>query len=428
MTEAFLHYVWQYQYFSKADLYTTDGDTVSIFHAGHRNTHSGPDFFNARVKIGDMEWIGNVEIHIDASGWIDHDHDSDRAYDNVILHVVWKEDKKIKRNDDSLLPTIELKDRIADTLLLHYRKLLHNPEKIPCASVFDSVSSLTKYSMLDKALMQRLESKATSVMTLLKRNNNDWEETAYQMLCRNFGFKVNADPFEQLALSLPYKVIMKHSDKLLQIEALLFGQAGFLEGSQEDEYFLLLKREYALLGKKFGLLEKGLNKSQWKFLRLRPANFPTIRLAQLASLLSTQKNIFSKIHEAPNYAALVKIFSVTQSSYWRHHYSFFRFMEDEIAPLGEMSISNILVNTAVPLMVAYGKARDEQYFVDRAIDILQHIPSEENTIIRNWSGLGLKSKSSFDSQALLELNNNFCLKRRCLDCNIGFSILQQTTA
>jgi hypothetical protein len=427
MTEAFLHYVWQYQYFSKSDLYTTDGEMVSIFHPGHRNSHAGPDFFNARVKIGDIEWIGNAEIHIDSSGWADHNHGSDRAYDNVILHVVWSEDKKIRRSDESLLPTIELKGRVADTLLLHYRKLIHNPEKIPCGSVFNSVSSLTKFSMLDKALMQRLESKATSVMTLLKRNNNDWEETAYQLLCRNFGFKVNADPFEQLALSLPYKVIMKHADKLLQIEALLFGQAGFLEDNQEDDYFLLLKREYALLGKKFGLMETRLNKSQWKFLRLRPANFPTVRLAQLANLLFTQKNIFSKIREVGAYADLIKIFSVTQSAYWQHHYSFFKPVKEEIAPLGEMSIFNILINTAVPLMVAYGKSRDEQYFVDRAIDTLQHMPSEDNTIIRNWNMLGIASKSSFDSQALIELNNNFCLKRRCLDCNIGFSILQPAT-
>lgn len=428
MTEAFLHYVWQYQYFTKSALRTSDGEEVSIFHPGYKNTDAGPDFFNAKVKIGQIEWIGNVEIHIDSSGWADHKHDADRAYDNVILHVVWKEDRKIFRNDKSPLPTIELKDRVADPLLLHYKKLLHNPEKIPCSPVFASISSITKFSMLDRALMHRLESKATNVLSLLKRNNNDWEETAYQMLCRNFGFKVNADPFEQLALSLPYKVIMKHADKLLHVEALLFGQAGFLEENLNDEYFLMLKREYDLLARKFGLIEKRLNKSQWKFLRLRPANFPSMRLAQLASLLSTKKNIFSKIIGAATYRELLQIFSTKQSEYWQHHYQFLKPMKEAIAPLGEMSVSSILINTAVPLMVAYGKAKDEQYFIDRAIDILQHIAPEDNAIIKDWNALGFKSKSASDTQALIELHNNFCLKRRCLDCTIGFSVLQPATA
>jgi hypothetical protein len=428
MTEAFLHYVWHFQYFNLSDLQTTEGESITVFHPGYRNTHAGPDFFNAKVKIGDMEWIGNVEIHIDSSGWLDHHHDSDRAYDNVILHVVWKEDKKIKRYDTSSLPTLELKNRVKESLLLQYRKLVHNPEKIPCASFFSGVSSLTRISMLDKALMQRLETKATMVFTSLKKNNNDWEETSYQLLCRNFGFKVNADPFEQLAAALPYKVIMKHADKLIQIEALLFGQAGFLEDNCLDDYFQVLKREYALLGKKFGLTESRLNKSQWKFLRLRPANFPSMRLAQLAGVLFRRKNIFSRIRDAASYPELLSIFSVSQSEYWRHHYQFGKPVKEEIAPLGAMSISNILINTAVPLMVAYGKTRDEQHFVDHAVDILQHVPPEDNAIIKNWNALGFKSRSAGDSQGLIELHNNFCLKRRCLDCSIGFTILQPATA
>lgn len=429
MTEAFLHYVWQYQYFSKTALVTTDGEEISIFHPGYRNQHAGPDFFNAKIKIGTIEWVGNVEIHIHASAWADHSHALDRAYDNVILHVVWKADKKIVRHDGSLLPALELKNRVADGLLLDYKKLLHSPGKIPCAPAFASVSSLTKLSMMDKALMQRLESKASIVEALLKRNNNDWEETAYQMLCRNFGFKVNADPFEQLALSLPYKVIRKHAADLKQVEAMLFGQAGFLEDEHSnDAYYHLLKREYNLLARKFNLLDKRLNKSQWKFLRLRPANFPSMRLAQLAKLLSCQNNIFSRIIEAPGYLELLNIFSVIQSAYWQNHYQFFKPVAQHVAPLGQMSISNILINTVVPLMVAYGKIKDHQLFIDRAVDILQHIAAEENAIVKNWNLLGVKSKSAGDSQALIELHNHFCLKRRCLDCNIGFSILQHATA
>jgi hypothetical protein len=249
MTEAFLHYVWQFQYFDKSELYTTDGELISVFNPGSRNTHAGPDFFNGKVRIGPMEWIGTVEIHINASGWTDHKHDSDDAYENVILHVVWKEDKKIKRKDQSALPTLELKNRVDDKLLLQYKRLINNPEKIPCASSLSDVTQLIKFSMLDKALMHRLETKAIQIQTVLKRNNNDWDETTYQMLCKNFGFKVNADPFVQLGQSLPYKTLLKHADKPAQVEALFFGQAGFLEDESFDEYHQLLKREYALLGK-----------------------------------------------------------------------------------------------------------------------------------------------------------------------------------
>jgi hypothetical protein len=428
MTEAFLHYVWQFQYFNKSDLLTTDGDPVSIFNPGNRNGHAGPDFFNARVRIGGIDWVGSAEIHIHASGWTDHRHDEDDAYENVILHVVWKEDKKIGRRDGSLLPTIELKSRVDEKLLLQYRKLVNDPNQIPCASFLEGVPSLTWFSMLDKALMQRLETKASHIQKALARNNNDWDETTYQMLCRNFGFKVNADPFEQLAQSLPYKALLKHADQPVQVEALFFGQAGFLEDSTTDDYFLLLKREYTLLGKKFNLYANQLNKAQWKFMRLRPANFPTLRLAQLAALVGSRKNIFSRLLEAGSYQELHALFSVNQSSYWQHHYQFFKPAGEIIPAMGAMSIDNIIINTVVPLLVAYGKERDEQDLIDRAVDILQHVATEENVIIRSWKALGMKSSSAGDSQALIELHNSFCLKRRCLDCNIGFSIIQPPLA
>ena len=428
MQESFLHYVWQFQYFDRTELKTTSGEEITVFHPGFRNSHAGPDFSNARIRIGDIEWIGNIEIHVHSSDWVGHHHGQDQAYDNVILHVVWKDDARIQRRDGSALPTLELKARIGEKLLLQYDSLIRNTEEIPCAGAIPQVESLTILNMKERALMDRLEKKAAEVVRILETNQNDWEETCFQILCRNFGFKVNADPFFELARSLDYRSLMKHADKLLHVEALLFGQAGFLEDNLNDEYFLLLKREYDLLARKFGLIEKRLNKSQWKFLRLRPANFPSMRLAQLASLLSIKKNIFSKIIGAATYPKLLQIFSIKQSEYWQHHYQFLKPMKEAIAPLGEMSVSSILINTAVPLMVAYGKAKDEQYFIDRAIDILQHIAPEDNAIIKDWNALGFKSKSASDTQALIELHNNFCLKRRCLDCTIGFSVLQPATA
>jgi hypothetical protein len=424
MQESLLHYIWQFQYFGRENLQTTAGENIIVFHPGFRNTHAGPDFSNARVRIGDLEWIGSVEIHINSSGWKHHKHDLDPAYENVVLHVVWKDDLSVTRKDSSLLPTLELQGRVEETLLLRYNKIFLNPETIPCAASIAQVNALTTLSMLEKTLTSRLETKSQNIGKTLELNNSDWEETCYQMLCRNFGFKVNSEAFLNLARAVPYKVIMKHADKLVQIEALLFGQAGLLDEPAADDYFVLLKREYNLLSQKFNLRERKMQKSQWKFLRLRPANFPTIRIAQLAALLFRQRNIFSKFIEATSYKELVTILATVQSEFWLHHYLFEKYIEEEIPPLGKMSIENLIVNTVVPIVVAYGKSKDEQELVDRAVRILQEVNSEENTIIKKWNSLGIRSKTAFDSQALLELHNNFCLRRRCLDCTIGSSLIR----
>ena len=276
---------------------------------------------------------------------------------------------------------------------------------------------------MDKALLSRLESKSKQVSLILHKNHNDWQETCYQLLARNFGFKVNAEPFQQLAQLLPYKVLRKHADKLLHLEALLFGQAGFLEDDSDDDHYKLLKREYNLLRQKYKLSDRRLNKAQWKFLRLRPANFPTVRLAQFASLLYHRTSLFSTMLETEDFPALVSAFSIEQSEYWTNHYMFFKKAKDSVSFIGDSSISNIIINTVVPLLVAYGKSKDEQVYIDRAIAILQQTPPESNAIIMQWKTLGLKSKTAFDSQALIELQNNYCSKRRCLDCNIGASLI-----
>jgi hypothetical protein len=423
MSEAFLHYIWQFQYFDKHELQTTSGDPIQIFNPGNRNSHSGPDFQNARMKIGGMEWIGSAEIHVQGSGWTEHKHDLDAAYENVILHVVWKNDKPIQRKDGSLLPTLELMNRVSDKFFLNYQRLVNSPETIPCAPFLTQVQDIIKHDMIDKALMTRLESKSSRIVEVLNRNHRDWQETCYQVLARSFGFKVNADPLQQLAQLLPYKVLRKHGDKLLHIEALLFGQAGFLEEENDDEYYSLLKREYNLLRQKYNLSDRRLNKAQWKFLRLRPANFPTIRLAEFASLLHSRPGLFSTILEAETYEGLVSIFSTQQSEYWTHHYTFLKNAREPVNFLGGSSITTIIVNAVVPLLVAYGKSRDDQRYVDRAVAILQQSPAESNTIISQWKTLGLKSKTAFDSQALIELQNNYCAKKRCLDCTIGISLI-----
>jgi hypothetical protein len=284
------------------------------------------------------------------------------------------------------------------------------------------ISEIKKLSMIEKALVERLETKAQFVHELLKINGNDWEQAAYHILCKNFGFKINSPSFERLAELMPHKLLLKHN-QLLQVEALMFGQAGFLDDKKTDAYFLLLKREYEILGIKYSLKEKRMNHSQWKFLRLRPANFPTIRIAQLAALIVNQKNIFSKIVDATSYKDLMSMFSVMQSDYWQDHYRFDYPTDEKIPGLGENSVHNLLINSAIPLLVAYGKARDDQGYVDRAISFLQEIPAEENAILTRWKKQGIKSTSAADSQGLIELFNNYCSRKRCLDCTIGFYIL-----
>lgn len=424
MTESFLHYIWQFQYFHKGDLQTAEGDSLKVFQPGNQNANSGPDFSDARIKIGTLEWRGSIEIHIKASGWNDHHHSSDQAYEKVVLHVVWDNDKLIYRTDGTVMPTLELKHRVDMTLWNRYRKLFTSVDTIPCSSTWPKVPDIIKLSMLEKALMQRLEAKSLLVKTLITVSRNDWEETCYQLLCKSFGFKVNAEPMLQLGQLLPYKILRKHVDKPIQIEALLLGQAGFLEKVKEDEYTKLLIREHRLLSSKYRLESKQMKVVQWRFLRLRPANFPTVRLAQLAVLLSFHGNLFSKILECTSYEQLVEFFDVEQSEYWRHHYQPAKMAKATVPALGQSSIHNILVNTVAPLLVAYGQLKDEQSYVDRATEILQYLPAENNKITRQWLDLGYRVKSSFDTQGLIELFNNFCMKRRCLDCTIGTHIIK----
>lgn len=423
MSEAFIHYLWQFQYFNKNELQTTTGDLVQIFHPGIRNSHSGPDFYNARMKIGAMEWIGSAEIHIHSSGWMDHKHDSDPAYDNVVLHVVWDNDTPIRRRDGSLLPTIELHDRVEQKFFSNYQRLVNSPETIPCAPYLPQVHDIIRVSALERAVVDRLESKSLRISETLSRNHGDWQETFYQILSQSFGFKINAEPFQQLARLLPYKVLRKHGDKLLQVEALLFGQAGFLDDEAEDDYYMLLRREYNVLRQKYGLSDRRLNKSQWKFLRLRPANFPTIRLAELAALLYYRPSLFSQLLEMENFHDLCSLFLIEHSDYWKTHYTFFKEAREPISFMGSSSIATVIINTVVPLLVAYGKSKDDERYIERAVTILQHMPPEANHIVSQWKNMGMKSRTAFDTQGVIELNNSYCARRRCLDCEIGMSLI-----
>jgi len=399
------------------------GDPIQVFHPGVRNSNAGPDFNEAKIIIGELEWRGSVEIHIKASGWNDHRHGDDAAYENVILHVVWENDKPILRTDGTRMPTLELKNRVDLSLWNRYKKLFTSTETIPCAKSWNSVPEMVKLSMLDKVLTERLEVKSRIVLGMLDRNKGDWEETCYQLFFKNFGFKVNTDPFFQLATALPYKIVLKHLDQHHQVEALLFGQAGFLEKAKDGDYSTILKREYHLLNAKYKLESKQLNKAQWRFLRLRPANFPTVRLAQLAALIIQKRNLFSAILEKSSYKELNDWLNVEQSAYWRTHYQFGK-KSVNVPSLGKSSIQNIIINSIAPLLAAYSITHDDQQYMDRAVDFLQHITAEKNKITRQWAALGYSVETAFDSQALIELHNSYCQKRRCLECTVGSSLIR----
>ena len=434
MSEAFLYFLWQYQYFTKLNLTTTDGDSIQVLHPGFRNHDSGPDFFNARLLINDVEWGGTVEMHTKTSDWLTHRHQHDRAYDNVILHVVWQDDRdttgrRVDRPDGTPLPTLELNTLTDATLIDRYALLSDSPDAIPCAGQFRSVQPLRLTSMLDRAMLQRLERKAAGVRAVFETTGGDWEETAYRLLAVNMGFKINADPMAQLSRAVPLKAILKHRDVLLQAEAMLFGTAGLLDVDESqpgtaDDYTAILQREYRFLAVKYQLSDKQVTAHAWKWGRLRPANFPTLRLAQLARLLTKHASLFSLFVGTDNADALLKSLQVTPSDYWQSHYRFGKVAAQPVPALGPNSAGNIVINTVVPLLAAYAHHRGQPAYIDRAIALLEQLPAEKNRLTDGWDALGLGVRTAFDSQASIELYNEFCTVKKCLSCQIGAGLLK----
>lgn len=426
MNEAFLHFLWQFQYFDKSCLKTTDGEAIQVLKIGRYNTDAGADFQDARVQIGTMEWAGAVEIHLKSSDWNHHTHQFNAAYQNVILHVVWDDDKPILRNDCTKIPTLILSDKTAESLIKKYSDLVGSNQTIPCQAQFQLVSSIKKLTMLDKVLMQRLASKASIIHQYLRVNKGDWEETAYQVLAKNFGFKLNAEPFLRLAQNLPLKILAKHRDNLFQLEALIFGIAGFLVGDTSfDEYQTKLAKEFQFLTAKYQLQNNVLGAHEWKFLRLRPANFPTVRLAQFARIIQENLNLFSVLLHLESVSNVSNTLKVKQSVYWQEHYLFGKKAIGKVPVIGDTSVENIVINTIVPLLVAFSQQKNEANYLEKAIHFLEELPAEENKITRHWQTLDLSMKSAFDSQAGIEWFNQFCCLKKCLSCEVGISLLRE---
>ncbi|MFN4145018.1 MAG: DUF2851 family protein [Runella sp.] len=424
MTEDFLYFLWQFQHFDKTRLQTTTGLPLQIIALGQRNTDAGPDFLNTRIVIDGIEWAGSVEMHLQSSDWHRHHHDQNRSYDSVVLHVVWEEDEPIYQRDGTILPSLALKPLTDAQLLYRYRHLVEAPSAIPCSGQFGEVPFVQKRALLDRLLLQRVQRKAETVHELLTQNQQDWEETAYQMLAQNFGFKINAEPMLRLAQGLPLKILQKHRDNLFQIEALLFGQAGLIPTDTDEEYAKTLKREHQFLAHKYVLTPQQLQPQEWKFMRLRPANFPTVRLAQLAAFVQSQGSLFSSMVHSDTLKNLINSLKVRQSVYWQKHYHFKNQAVAKVPSLGKSSIENLLINSAVPLLVAYSEAKDNRTFLDKALEWLEQLPPEQNHITDIWETLGLKAENAADAQAMIELYNTFCLQKQCLQCNVGTWLLR----
>lgn len=442
MQEEFLWHIWKFRLFDNKNLTTTSGEEIQILKVGEYNTDSGPDFFNARIKIGGTEWAGNVEIHTSASDWHKHKHTADKAYDNIILHVVHEADEKLFRKSGEEIPTMELKDKIPQNIYGKYLQFKSSKDWIPCEKQISSVDKFTLNNWLDRLLVERLERKSKAITDSLRQNKNNWEETFYQMLARNFGQKINSEPFELLAKALPVFVLTKHKNNLLQLEALLFGTAGMLSptpalpsregaGKQHDNYFLKLQKEYKFLKQKFKL--KPIDSFLWKFMRLHPPNFPTIRISQFANLIYKSSHLFSKILEASSVKQIISLLETETSEYWRTHYVF-----DKQTPLssrrgvggeakkklGSDSINTIIINTIVPFLFIYGKEKGEEKLCDRSLSFLEKLQPESNAIISKWKSIGIPAKSSYETQALLQLKNEYCSHKKCLSCSIGNALLK----
>jgi len=417
MQENYLHYIWRTGHFRQNELKTTDGVEVIVKELGEYNTNAGPDFLNARVQIGDILWAGSVEMHISASEWHQHGHSSDLAYDNVILHVVMDEDKLIFRKNKEKIPCLDLRPFLSEKMTGKYLKLIQSRAWVACHAQYPRINQLVKNLWTDRLLVERLERKTNEINLILENSQNDWEAAFYRFLARGFGGRVNNDAFEMLAANTPLSVLAKHKNDLFQLEALLFGQAGMLQKRFNDVHPRQLKREYKALQNKYHLLP--IPQVAWKYLRLRPANFPTIRLAQFAVLIHQSAHLFSKILEAPKLSDLVVLFDIDVSEYWESRYQFDKKAQKNIRKMGKSTIYSLIINVIVPFMFLYGKKRDDGRLQKKALEFLDEIPAEKNTIIQGWQKLGEKFESAYKTQAYIQLKTTYCNRQKCMECPIG---------
>lgn len=410
MKEDFIYYLWENRLLSK-NLNTVDGDSVYVISVGNRNYDSGPDFLDAKIRIGKTLWVGHVEIHVNASDWFRHGHQNDEAYRNVILHVVYCND-----TERFAIPTVEIKGQFDEGIYDRYNGFLKSRKWIPCEKLIAGIQQFTWLSWLERIVVERLEAEVKDVFSKLAANNFDWEETLYQRIMHYCGLKVNNDAFERLAMLLPLKLLRKHGDNHLQVEAMFFGCAGFLEREFSESYPVLLQREFKMLKSKFNLTV--MPRAYWKFLRLRPPNFPTIRLAQMASMVCIYDNLFSKLQTVKDLDSMRNLFNVEVNGYWDTHFQFERPSKAMKKNLGATAIDVLIINAVIPVLFSYGIYHDNQELKNRSLGFLNVMEPEDNVIIRKFETLGVNLLNAQQTQALLHLYNCYCKRRNCLKCRV----------
>jgi hypothetical protein len=424
MKEEFLHYLWKYGLYDHEKLIDNDGNKITVIHPGEYNRDAGPDFFSTRIRTGGLEWAGNTEIHLRASDFDNHRHNSDHAYDNVILHVVADNDRKVYNSLGAEILTVKLE--YDPGLYEKYIRLINDPFIIACQTNISEADPFLIRQWLGSLVIERISGKTEQIMKIFNATCCDWDETFYRVLSRYFGFRVNTGPFEMLASAVPFRLIRKHSDNLFQIEALLFGTAGLLdEGlfreALNDLYYRDLIREYRVLSAKYSL--KPLHGWIWKFSRLRPANFPTIRISQLAAMLSVTGGLFARTLEAASIKSLKSLFEVTASGYWDDHFVFGKKSRAWPKTTGSQAVDILLINAVIPMLFVYARSRSLNDISERAVSFLEEMDPEVNTVIAEWEKAGVRADSAFVSQALIQLRNSYCSRRRCLECRIGARLI-----
>ena len=419
--EQLLHYVWKHKIFPLKELKTTTGQQVEVIDTGLANTDAGPDFFNAKLKLDGVLWIGNIEIHERSSDWFKHGHHADAGYNSVILHIASEIDMEISRSNGERIPQIQL--ICPEAVRTNYKELLETASYPPCYRIIPSLSPFTAHSWMTALQMERFEQKATLLNERLKRCQGNWEDAFFITLARNFGFGLNGDAFETWAHQLPFRAVDKHRNDLFQIEAIFFGQAGILEDSDGDGYYLRLKKEYTYLQHKFGLIP--MDASLWRFLRLRPANFPHIRIAQLACLYHRAYGLLSRIMETETLQGVRDILKGGTSEYWLTHYTFGGSSPSRPKTLSNTSLDLLIINTVVTFLYAYGLHKGNPVLCARAGSFLEELKAENNYITRMWEQCGMKTSNAADSQALIQLKKEYCDKKKCLYCRIGYEYLKR---
>lgn len=417
--EKTLHYIWKHKLFQK-NLSLTDGTSIEILDVGIHNPDQGPDFFNAKIKVNGECWAGNIEIHKTSADWYTHKHHKDLHYDSVVLHVVSKADREIMNSKGRLIPQCEIvySNQVQENIDF----LLNADVSVPCCNYLRDIPQMFLTGWINALLLERLERKATDLDCFYNASNGSWAEVFYIILSRSMGFGLNSDAFEQLAKSLPLSYILKQADKLIQIEALLFGQAGLLSDLPDtDEYVANLKREYNFLQNKYSLIP--LPPSIFRMMRVRPASSPILRIAQLAVLLQNIQGLWSKILSSKDVGQIRLLLHVNASEYWQTHYVFGEVSAKKNKYIGDSSLNVMIINAVVPMLFLYGKKIGDESFIDKAMAYLEEIPAESNSIITQFSKAGLICKCAYDSQALIQLKREYCEKRKCLYCRIGYKIV-----